>query len=83
MSTEFPTKGAKFTGTSYNTTVSVDFDINDVGIDEIFGAFFTILRGLTWHESTIKQYITELADDYKEELLEKERSDKEDSQVRY
>jgi hypothetical protein len=82
MSTEFPTKGAKFTGTSYDVTVSVGFDNNDLGIDEVFSAFISILRGLTWQESTIKQYIIELADEYKEEDLRKqERSDKEDTQA--
>lgn len=76
MSTDFKQRGAKFTGTSYNTTVAVNFDNDDVGMDEIFGAFFTILRGLTWHESTIKEYIKELAEEYKED-----ETDKEDTQA--
>jgi hypothetical protein len=84
MSNQFPTKGAKFTGHAYGTTISVDFDSNDVGVDECLSAFISILRGLTWQDSTIKQYIIELADEYKEEDIRKqERSDKEDYQVRY
>ena len=72
MSNRFPTEGSKFTGTSYDVTVSVGFDNNDLGIDQIFGAFFTILKGLTWQESTIKQYIKELAEEYKEDETNKE-----------
>ena len=76
MATKFPTIGTKFTGTHYDITVSVGFDKNDVGIDEVFEALFTILKGLSWHESTIKQYIKELAEEYKED-----ETDKEDTQA--
>jgi hypothetical protein len=72
MANRFPTEGSKFTGTAYDVTVSVGFDNNDLGIDQIFGAFFTILKGLTWQESTIKQYIKELAEEYNEDETDKE-----------
>ena len=76
MSTDFKQKGAKFTGTSYDVTVSVGFDNNDLGIDEVFDGFVTILKGLGWQDLTINQYIKELAEEYKED-----EADKEDTQA--
>ena len=43
-----------------------EFKNSDVSLEQLFDAFKSHLVALTWHNSTIEQYIIELANELKE-----------------
>lgn len=55
------------TAQQYGTKVTIEIDHSDTDIDELFDAFQTICVGLGYHDSTIKQWVIDRADEYKEE----------------
>jgi hypothetical protein len=51
------TKGTIFIGESYGVRVTIEIDRADIGIEDAFNAFSTILAGLGWSSDQIKSYI--------------------------
>ena len=68
-------KASKFTAEQYGTKVSVEVDHSDMDLDEVMDAFQTLLIGMGYHENSIKNWVIDRADEYREtdaeELKEK------------
>jgi len=68
-------KPSIFTAQQYGTKVSVEVDHSDMDLDEVMDAFQTLLIGMGYHENSIKNWVIDRADEYRqtdaEELKEK------------
>jgi hypothetical protein len=68
-------KPSIFTAQQYGTKVSVEVDHSDMELDEVMDAFQTLLIGMGYHENSIKNWVIDRADEYREtdaeELKEK------------
>jgi hypothetical protein len=64
-------KPTTITAQQYGTKVSVELDHSDTDIDELFDAFETICIGLGYHHDTLKQWILDRADEYRDEEFDK------------
>ena len=60
------------TAQQYGTKVTVELDHSDTSLDELFDAFQTICIGLGYHQSTWDSQIKDMADELREEELEKD-----------
>jgi hypothetical protein len=67
-------KPTTITGQQYGTRITVEIDHSDTDIDELFDAFQTICIGLGYHESTLKQWVLDRADEYRDEEFDKNYS---------
>jgi hypothetical protein len=56
---------------SYDITVTVKKDDEGVAVSEVFDMFLTCMLGITYQQSTLDDYIIELA----EQLLQERKSD--------
>jgi hypothetical protein len=52
---------------SYKKKYTVETEYDDLGIDDYFEYFKGLLISSGWHQSTIDEYIIELANELKEE----------------
>ena len=50
---------------AYDTNINIQYNRPDLTVDELFNAFFVIVRGLGWNEDTIREHILDLADEYR------------------
>lgn len=57
---------AKMSYTSYGTTTTVEFPTSDIGLEELFNAFKTVMVGATFSESQIIDLVIELGQHYSE-----------------
>ncbi len=68
-------KPSKFIAETYGTKIKVKIDHSDLSLDEVMDAFQTLLIGMGYHENSIKNWVIERADEYREtdaeELKEK------------
>jgi hypothetical protein len=78
MNSNFTTgmnKPSIFTAQQYGTKVSVEVDHSDMDLDEVMDVFQTLLIGMGYHENSIKNWVIDRADEYREtdaeELKEK------------
>jgi hypothetical protein len=61
------TKGTIFIGESYGVRITVEIDRADIGIEDAFNAFRTILTGLSWNKEQIENWIKDKAEELKNE----------------
>jgi len=59
-------KPSIFTAQQYGTKVSVEVDHSDMDLDEVMDAFQTLLIGMGYHENSIKNWVIDRADEYRE-----------------
>ena len=59
-------KNAKMTLTCHGITTTVEFDHSDVGLEDYFHAFKTLLVGATFSEKQFEHYIIDEAETYAE-----------------
>jgi hypothetical protein len=52
-------QNAKMTLTCHNITTTVEFDNSDVGLEDYFHAFKTLLVGATFSEKQYEQFVIE------------------------
>jgi hypothetical protein len=57
---------AKMSYTSYGTTTTVEFPTSDIGLEELFNAFKTVMVGATFSESQIIDFVIEMGEHYSE-----------------
>ena len=66
-------KPAIFTAETYGTKTTVEIDHCDLELDEVMTAFQTLIVGMGYSNDSLKSWVLEKADEYKEdELSEKE-----------
>jgi len=58
------------TAQQYGTKVSVEINHSDTDLDELMAAFQTLIVGLGYADSAWKNWIVDMADEYKEEAAE-------------
>jgi len=68
-------KPAKFSGEMYGTKISVEVDHSDISIDEMMNAFETLATGLGYHPDTLREWITQRAEEYKEDDNQRENNE--------
>jgi hypothetical protein len=59
-------QNAKMTLSCYGKTTTVEFDHSDVGLDEYFHAFKTLLVGATFSEKQFENFMIDEAETYAE-----------------
>jgi hypothetical protein len=62
------------TGQQYGTKVSVEIDHSDTDIDELMDAFHTLVIGMGYSESSWKQAIMDMGDEFRDEEFDKNYS---------
>ena len=62
------------TGQQYGTKVSVEIDHSDTDIDELMDAFHTLVIGMGYSESSWKQAIMDMSDEFRDEEFDKNYS---------
>lgn len=68
-------KPAIFTAQTYGTKTTVEIDHCDLDLDEVMTAFQTLIIGMGYSNDSLKGWVLEKADEYKEdELSEKEET---------
>ncbi len=68
-----PNQPAIFTAQTYGTKTTVEIDHCDLDLDEVMNAFQTLIVGMGYSNDSLKSWVLEKADEYKEdELSEKE-----------
>ena len=68
-------KPAKFSGEMYGTKVSVEVDHSDISMDEMMDAFETLAIGLGYHPDSLREWITQRAEEYKEQDNQSENNE--------
>lgn len=68
-------KPTKFSGEMYGTKVVVEYENSDVSLDEVMGAFETLATGLGYHPESLKNWIIERAEEYKEQDAQSENNE--------
>jgi hypothetical protein len=59
-------KPTKFTAENYGTKISVEIDHSDLDLDEVMDAFETLIIGMGYHADSLKSWVIDRADEYKE-----------------
>jgi len=62
------------TGQQYGTKVSVEIDHSDTDIDELMDVFHTLVIGMGYSESSWKQAIMDMSDEFRDEEFDKNYS---------
>jgi hypothetical protein len=63
-------KPSTFTAQTYGTKTSVEIDHSDLDLDEVMGAFQTLIIGMGYSSDGLKSWIIEKASQYQEEDTE-------------
>lgn len=59
-------KASKFTAENYGTKISVEIDHSDLTLDEVMDAFETLIIGMGYHADSLKNWVIDRADEYRE-----------------
>ena len=69
MNSNFTTdfkKPAIFTAQTYGTKTTVEVDHSDLSLDEVMDVFQTLLIGMGYHADSLKSWVIDRADEYRE-----------------
>ena len=64
-------KPAIFSAQTYGTKTIVELDHSDLDLDEVMDVFKTLIVGMGYNSDSFKQWVLEMAEEYKEEENDK------------
>jgi len=59
-------KPSIFSAQTYGTKTTVEVDHSDLSLDEVMDAFQTLIIGMGYHENSLKNWVIDRADEYRE-----------------